>query len=109
MEWQRPITTRRYLQPPKAEKFYTLWAEGKLVFGDIEAADEREDLYNDYVSAGLWFVRFNIHGELDFHNTVNVIRDDGVPIHTITNNTGGIEYHRAYNRELSIFYQARQR
>ena len=67
--WLKPITTRRYLQPPKCEKFYTLWAEGKLVFGDIEAADEREDLYNDYVSAGLWFVRFNIHGELDFHNT----------------------------------------
>ena len=90
--WLRPITTRRYLQPPKCEKLYTLWAEGKLVFGDIEAADEREDLYNDYVSAGIWFVRFNIHGELDFHNTVNEIRDDGIPIHTVINNTGGVEY-----------------
>lgn len=91
-KWQKPITTRRYLHPPKSEKLHTLWAEGKLVFGDIEAADEREDLYNDYVSAGLWFVRFNIHGELDFHNTENIIRDDGVPVHTIVNNTGGVEY-----------------
>ena len=90
--WSKPITTRRYLQPPKCEKLYTLWAEGKLVFGDVEAADEREDLYNDYVSAGIWFVRFNIHGELDFHNTENIIRDDGVPVHTIVNNTGGVEY-----------------
>ena len=90
--WQRPVTTRRYLQPPKSEKLYTMWAEGKLVFGDIEAADEREDLYNDYVSSAVWFVRFNIHGELDFHNTVNIIRDDGVPVHALTNKTGGIEF-----------------
>ena len=44
--WQKPITTRRYLQPPKSEKFYTLWAEGKLVFGDIEAAGEEQDIYD---------------------------------------------------------------
>ena len=108
-KWQRPITTRRYLHPPKSEKFYTLWAEGKLVFGDIEAADEREDLYESYVSSGVWFVRFNTHGELDVHNTVNVIRNDGVPVHTLTNNTGGIEFKieafSSFERRAKCFFE----
>ena len=34
--WLRPKTTRRYLHPPKAERMYTLWAEGKLILGEID-------------------------------------------------------------------------
>ncbi len=90
--WQKPITTRRYIHPPKSEKLYALFAEGKLIFGDIEPADERENAYDEYVSAGIWFTRTNRLGELDFHNTVNLTRDDGIPVHSLKNNTGGLEY-----------------
>ena len=90
--WQKPITNKRYLHPPKSEKLYTLWPEGKLVFGDVEPADEQEDLYDKYVSSGLWFVRGNINGEIDFHNTEFINREDGIPIHAMKNLTGGLEF-----------------
>lgn len=30
----RPRPTRRYLHPPRSERMFTLWAEGKIVFGE---------------------------------------------------------------------------
>ena len=90
--WQRPITNKKYLQPPVSEMFYTLWPEAKLIFGDVEPADERESLYWTYDSAGIWFIRGDINGELDFHNAEFVVREDGVPIHTLKNNAGGLVY-----------------
>ena len=36
LEWQRAKTTRRYIHPPKAERMYTLWADGKIIYGDID-------------------------------------------------------------------------
>ena len=32
LEWQRAKTTRRYIHPPKAERMYTLWADGKIIY-----------------------------------------------------------------------------
>ena len=75
-----------------SEMFYTLWPECKLIFGDVEPADERESLYWTYDSSGIWFVRGDINGELDFHNAEFVVREDGVPIHTLKNNAGGLIY-----------------
>ena len=90
--WQRPITNKKYLQAPVSEMFYTLWPEAKLIFGDVEPADERESLYWTYDSAGIWFIRGDINGELDFHNAEFIVREDGVPIHTLKNNAGGLVY-----------------
>ena len=52
-KWQRPKTTRRYIHPPMSERFYTLWSEGKVVFGEAEAALGAK--YFDLVSSGIWF------------------------------------------------------
>lgn len=90
--WQRPITNKKYLQAPMSEMFYTIWPECKLIFGDVEPANEQESLYWSYDSSGIWFVRGGINGELDFHNAEFVVREDGVPIHTLKNNAGGLEY-----------------
>ena len=30
---QRPKTTKRYVHPPYSERMFTLWAEGKIIFG----------------------------------------------------------------------------
>ena len=40
LTWQRPKTTRRYLHPPKSERMYTLWREGKIIFSEVEVALE---------------------------------------------------------------------
>ena len=54
LEWQRPKTTRRYLHPPKSERMYTLWREGKIIFARSDLAVRNE--YFDLVSAGMWLL-----------------------------------------------------
>ena len=53
MDWQRPKTTRRYLHPPKAERMFTLWREGKIIFGEVESPVNKP--YGDIISQGVWF------------------------------------------------------
>ena len=89
-KWQRPITTRRYLHPPKSERMYTIWSEGKVVFGEIFAPNGIEN-YSDYTSSGIWFVTGTPDGQMDFHGTRNVIRDDGVPVHEVIRKVRGME------------------
>ena len=89
--WNKPKTTRRYLNPPRSERLHTLWAEGKLVFGEVYAPGGLED-YTSYISSGIWFVRGRESLQLDFHNTKNIIREDGVPIHGIINDSGDLSF-----------------
>ena len=35
-KWLRAKTTRRYIHCPKAERMFTIWAEGKILFGEVE-------------------------------------------------------------------------
>ena len=46
-----------------SERFYTLWSEGKLVFGEAEAALGGK--YYDLVSAGMWFFDKGAEREFD--------------------------------------------
>lgn len=82
--WRRPKTTRRYLNPPKAERIYTLWAEGKIVFGEvIRGIDWRS--YGKLTCSGMWFVYGNDNTAFDFRTAKNRVETDGTPIH-------GLEY-----------------
>ncbi len=86
-EWQRPQTTRRYVHPPKAERMFTLWKEGKIIFGEINEPI-RANCY-EIVSHGVWFT----HGDgesADFHTAENKIREDGIPVHGLKNAFGGL-------------------
>lgn len=77
-EWQRPKTTRRYFHPPMSERMFTMWREGKIVFGENEVAVRNQ--YFDLISAGMWF----LHGEreqFDFHDALLYQREDGIPVH----------------------------
>ena len=40
--WQRPRTTRRYLQPPLAQNMFTLWNDGKIICGDVAHQNSSE-------------------------------------------------------------------
>jgi len=87
-DWQKTKTTRVYLHPPKSERMYTLWREGKLIFGEIEP--RLRDYWDTMTSSGIWFV----DGEgrqLDFRKSEYVVREDGIPIHTLKNKIGDLE------------------
>lgn len=87
-EWQRPQTTRRYIHPPKAERMFTLWKEGKIVFGEINEPIRAR--YENIVSRGLWFT----YGDgipADFRTAQNVLRDDGIPVHGLKNKFGEMD------------------
>ncbi|MBQ8879511.1 MAG: hypothetical protein IJY69_01560 [Clostridia bacterium] len=78
MEWQRFKTTRLYLHPPKSERIITLWRDGKIMLGEVEAPITKP--YKDISAAGLWF----IDGEgrpADFKESEFSVRDDGIPVH----------------------------
>lgn len=77
-EWQRPKTTRRYLHPPMSARLYTMWREGKIVFGENEVVIRNQ--YFDLVSAGLWFLDADKR-PFDFHDAILYQREDGIPVH----------------------------
>ena len=91
-KWLRPATTRRYLHPPKSERMFTLWAEGKLVFGENERCVDWRS-YPALTSSVLWPV-FGKHGEsIDFRRTENILPEDGTPIHAVENRFAGFSFH----------------
>ena len=77
--WQRPKTTRRYLHPPKSERMYTLWREGKIIFSEVEVALEAK--YPELESAGIWFYDGKRGEQFDHKSTVMLGREDGIPVH----------------------------
>ncbi len=88
--WERPKTTRRYLHPPRSERLFTLWAEGKLIFGDV--IDNREGwmYYKTLESCGVWLL-YDGGKQLDFRSVENVITEDGAPIHAVVHRPEGWE------------------
>ena len=85
--WKRAKTTRLYIQPPKSERLYTMWREGKICFG------ENDNPITDYlaqVSSAIWFV--DSDGEqLDFQSAEYVMQPDGIPVHGIVNRVGDLQ------------------
>lgn len=90
MAWQQPKTTRRYLHPPMSERIFTLWREGKIIFGEVErSAGNRTDRYCDHICTGVWPVYSQIGQMFDFRNTRCKTEVNGTPIHSQTVRFGG--------------------
>lgn len=94
---ERPKTTRRYLHPPYAERMFTLWAEGKIIFGehdfDLETTNIMEDrIQRRMVSCAIWPVFGNDMLPFDFRSVKNIITEDGTPIHTVTYETEKVSF-----------------
>ena len=68
--WVKPQTTRRYLHPPRAERMFTLWPEGKIIFGENIYQDiiggSGAPTYLNLVSSGLWLVHSKYGRKFDF-------------------------------------------
>ncbi len=87
--WQRPITTRRYLHPPKCERVVTLWSEGKLVLGEVELAEgPTVPDYYKIISCGIWPVYGKNDEAADFKTAKSILFDRGIPVHSIENRFG---------------------
>ena len=94
-KWVKPQTTRRYLHPPRAERMFTLWPEGKIIFGENIYQDiiggSGAPTYLNLVSSGIWLVHSKYGRKFDFRKTENTLRPDGAPIHGIVNRFGGFK------------------
>ena len=78
-EWQKTKTTRLYVHPPKSERFYTLWREGKLVFSEVT---QPVTDYGKQTGGAIWFV--DDEGKaFDFHKNEFFVREDGIPLHQL--------------------------
>ena len=85
MSWQKPKTTRMYLHPPMAESIFTLWREGRIMYGEVELALRNE--YFDLVSRAFWPV-YGDNKSSDFKTAEYVVREDGIPVHGMKNAFG---------------------
>lgn len=88
-EWQQPVTTRRYLQPPLCERIIPLWREGKVTLGEVRVTPGPcVPDYNEEMACGLWPV---VNGKsADVTATENGLCPDGVPVHTVDNLIDGV-------------------
>ncbi len=87
--WERPRTTRRYLHPPRSERMFTLWGEGKIIFGENDKGVDAAS-YPEIESAGIWLFYSRFVKKFDFRRVKNILPEDGTPIHAIEHNLGGI-------------------
>lgn len=91
-QWQQPKTTRTYLHPPKSERMVTLWREGKLMVGQVELAPgPTVPKYTELVSFGIWPVYGADAQAADFKTAEFFVREDGAPIHRLTNTFGCLQ------------------
>lgn len=81
IEWQRPKTTRMYLHPPKSERIFTLWREGKIMLGEIEAPINKE--YSDINASGILFLDENGNAA-DFRKNEFSVNPMGIPNHKLS-------------------------
>ncbi len=93
---ERIKTTRRYLHPPFSERMFTLWAEGKIIFGehDVELESSRimeHRVYDQQVSCGIWPLYGEDLNRFDYENVKNTVSEDGTPIHGVILNGGDME------------------
>ena len=93
----RPKTTKRYIHPPYSERMFTLWAEGKIIFGehdfDLETTNIMEHrIHYRMMSCAMWPVFGKDLIPFDFRSVKNVITEDGAPIHGVAFELDDVTY-----------------
>ncbi len=92
-EWQRTLTTRRSINPPKSERIVTLWREGKITVGEEKfAKGPREIPYEEVDGFGLWLLCGDDMHAFDFRKAENIITESGAPIHGVSFTEDGLTY-----------------
>lgn len=90
--WERPRTTRRYLHPPRAERIVTLWAEGKILFGENEKGVDASS-YPLLESVAVWLCHSRNTAKyctpFKYDEVTNLLPEDGTPVHAVEHEYGG--------------------
>ncbi len=91
--WQRVNTNKRYLHPPKSERLFTIWPEGKIIMGENQYPRDTDTLIiNDNIPcSGIWPVHTRHARVFDFKNAKLRTPADGTPIHGVMATFGGLE------------------
>ncbi len=84
--WQRPATSRRYLQGPFSERLIVSWREGKVTIGEVRHwHDWKKTSYYQAETTPAAFGAWLVHGEadepFDFRTAKMRVERDAVPIH----------------------------
>ena len=72
-----------------SERFYTVWSEGKLLFGESVMALGMK--YFEIVGVGMWFFDGADGVEFDIKKSTLSQCEDGTPIHSIKNKLGRLD------------------
>ncbi len=112
--WQRPRTTRRYLHPPRAERMFTLWAEGKILFGENEKGVDAGS-YAALESVAVWLFHSRNAAKyctpFKYDEVTNIQPADGTPVHAVQHEYGGfdvtLEAFCNITRKPTCFFQVR--
>ena len=86
--WLRPRTTRRYLHPPAADRMFTLWTEGKILFGENIPGEDLSD-YKTIRSCAIWPAYSKYFRQFDFRRARLTVSESGTPIHGLVFDIGG--------------------
>ncbi len=89
--WPKIKTTRRYINCPKAERMYTIWAEGKVIFGEIVVSDKEHPYGTCVFCSGVWFVHGEENNAFDFRECKNIVMENGIPVHGLAHSFSGID------------------
>ena len=91
--WKRPNTVKRYLHPPKCERLFTIWPEGKIIMGENQYPRDIKTLaINENIPcSGIWAVHTRHARAFDFSKAKLRVPEDGTPIHGVTSTFGGLE------------------
>ena len=73
-----------------SERMYVMWSEGKLLFGEIEAA--LGPAYSNLISASMWFFDGKSRKEFDVRNSSLTKNPRGIPVHGIKNKLGALDF-----------------
>ena len=91
-KWERPKTTRRYLQGPFAERMLTFWREGKIVFGEVDHRDDWSlSYFKDLHAHAAWLVHGAADEPFDFRAAQLTLPEGGEPDHAQKWRSGSLE------------------
>ena len=91
-KWQRPFTIQRYINPPYAEDLITMFADGKIMFKDVDC------YHSSFTSdaSGVKVLLGENYEEIDFKKIKYNVDKEGVPVHS---------FNYKY-KNIDIFYEA---
>ncbi len=86
-KWQRPFTIQRYINPPLAEDLITMFADGKIMFKEV-------DCYSSSFrsnASGVKVLLGENYEEIDFKKIKYNVDKEGVPVHSFNYKFNGID------------------